>query len=125
VQVVGADIRLQKEPRLVIAASADTVQFKVCWSNFSSASGFGVTITDAVPMGTTFIPEAGTGAFNCGSTDGVAVSVAYTTATSAAMPAPASFTTANPVAGTRWLRWTVPMAGVQTTGCACYRVQIN
>jgi len=125
VQVVGADVRLAKEPKLVLAASADTVRFKVCWSNFSSASGFGVTITDAIPMGTSFLPEGGTAAFNCGSTDGVAVNVAYSTATTAAMPAAASFTSANPVAGTRWLRWTVPMAGVQTTGCACYRVQIN
>ncbi|MEK7474913.1 MAG: hypothetical protein AAB152_04670 [Candidatus Coatesbacteria bacterium] len=125
VLVVGADIRLHKEPRLAIAASADTVQFKVCWSNYSSASGFALTITDAVPMGTTFIPEAAMGAFNCGSTDGVTLAVAYSTQQSAAMPPPASFTGANPVAGTRWLRWTVPMAGVQTTGCACYRIQIN
>jgi hypothetical protein len=55
----------------------------------------------------------------------VTITTAYTTAASPAMPAAASVTGANPVAGTRWLRWTVPMAGVQTTGCACYRVQVN
>jgi len=125
IMVVGADVELSKVPRLVLAASADTVQFKVCWSNYSSASAFTFVITDAVPMGTTFLPEAGTAAFNCGTTDGVAVTVAYSTQASAVVPPAASFTTGNPVAGTRWLRWTVPMAGVETSGCACYRVQIN
>jgi hypothetical protein len=64
-------------------------------------------------------------ALNCGNTDGVPIGVAYSTASSAGMPGAASFTDANPVAGTRWLRWTVPVAGVQTTGCACYRLVVN
>jgi uncharacterized repeat protein (TIGR01451 family) len=123
--VVGADIRLSKEPKLTVAASGDTVRFKVCWSNYSSGSGFALVMTDAIPVGTTFIPEASIAAFDCGNTDGVAVAVGGSTATSATMPGAASFTGGNPVAGTRWLRWTVPVAGVQTTGCACYRVQVN
>jgi len=125
IMVVGADVKLFKEPRLALMASADTVQFKVCWSNYSSASAFTFVITDAVPMGTTFVPEATTAGFNCGSTDGVTVTVAYSTLTTPTVPLPASFTTANPVTGTRWLRFTVPMAGVQTSGCACYRVTVD
>jgi uncharacterized repeat protein (TIGR01451 family) len=123
VNVVGADVKLFKEPRLTVAASGDTVTFKVCWSNYSSASAFTFVVTDAIPMGTTFIPEVASTGLNCGSTDGVAMNVAYSTLTQAAPPT--AWTTANPVAGTRWLKWTMPMAGVQTTGCACYRVQIN
>ncbi len=125
IMVVGADVRFEKSPRLAVNASNDTVAFRVCWSNYSSASAFTFTITDAVPMGTTFLPEAGTWAFACGSTDNVAVVSSYSTATTPTVPLPASWVTANPVAGTRWLRWTVPMAGVQTTGCACYRVTVN
>lgn len=124
-QVVGADIKLSKEPLLAIAASGDTVRFKVCWSNYSSASGFTFVMTDAVPQGTTFVPELSTAPFDCSSTDGVGVGVAYSTSTSAVAPAAASFVTGNPIAGTRWLRFTVPVAGVQTTGCACYRVSVQ
>ena len=125
VQVVGADVKLLKEPRLTVAASGDTVRFKVCWSNFSSASAFTFVVTDAVPVGMSFLPEASAAALNCGNTDGTAVTVAYTTSAAATMPPAASFTAGNPVAGTRWLRWTVLTAGVQTTGCACYRVTVN
>ncbi len=125
IMVVGADVRLSKQPQLSIAASGDTVQFRVCWSNYSSASAFSFVITDAVPMGTTFVPEAGTATFNCGSTDGVAVDVTASGSTSAVMPPAASFAAGNPPLGTRWLRWTVPMAGVQTTGCVCYRITVN
>jgi len=123
VMVVGVDVKLFKEPMLLVAASGDTVQFRVCWSNYSSGSAFTFVITDAVPMGTTFVPEATAAGLDCGNTDGVAGSVAYSTAASATPPA--SFTTANPVSGARWLRWTVPVAGVQTTGCACFRITVN
>ncbi|MEK7475873.1 MAG: hypothetical protein AAB152_09630 [Candidatus Coatesbacteria bacterium] len=123
VNVVGADVKLFKEPRFTIAASGDTVTFKVCWSNYSSASAFTFVVTDAIPMGTTFIPEATSAGLACGSTDGVAMNVSYSTLAQAAPPT--AWTTANPVAGTRWLKWTMPMAGVQTTGCACFRVRIN
>jgi len=123
--VVGADVKLYKEPRLTLAASADTVQFKVCWSNYSSASAFTFVVTDAVPMGTTFIPEGAVGNLNCGSTDGTSMTVAYSTLEVSVPPPTSSFTTANPVSGTRWLRWTVGQAGVQTTGCGCFRVRIN
>ncbi len=123
VMVVGVDVKLTKEPRLSIAASGDTVQFRVCWSNYSSGSAFSFVITDAVPVGTTFLPEATTAPFDCGNTDGVPVSVASSVTTSTTPPA--AFTVGNPALGTRWLRWTVPMAGVGTTGCACYRVTVN
>jgi len=125
IQVTGADVKIFKAPKLTVAASGDTVQFKVCWSNYSSASAFSMVLTDAVPAGTAFLPEASAAAFDCGTTDGVAVTTAYSTATTGTMPAAGSFTTGLPVSLTRWLRWTVPMAGVQTTGCACFRVQVD
>ena len=125
IMVVGADIRLWKEPKLSVMATGDTVKFKVCWSNYSSASAFTFVVTDAVPNGTDFIPEAGITALDCGSTDGVAMSVSYSTLSTGVVPQAASFTTANPVSGTRWLRWTMFVAGVQTTGCACYRIKIQ
>ncbi len=125
IMVVGADVKLTKEPRLSVAASGDTVQFRVCWSNYSSSSAFTFVITDAVPEGTAFVPEAGTGALSCGNTTGLPLAVAFSTATSATAPPAASFAAGNPSAGTRWLRWTVPYAGVNTTGCACFRVSVN
>jgi uncharacterized repeat protein (TIGR01451 family) len=123
--VVGVDVKLSKEPRLAVAASGDTIQFRLCWSNYSSASAFTFVVTDAVPMGTSFVPEALVAALNCGSTDGVPLGVSYTTSTLGTMPAAASFTAGNPVSGTRWLRWTVQAAGVETTGCACFRVKVD
>jgi len=125
VMVVGSDVKLTKEPRLMIAASGDTVRFKICWSNYSSASAFTFVITDAVPVGTTFVPEGAMTALDCGNTDGVVPAVSYSTATTPGMPPAASFTGGNPVAATRWLRWTVPYAGVDTTGCACFRVNVK
>ncbi len=125
VMVVCSDIKLTKEPRLAVLASADTVQFRICWSNYSSASAFSFTMTDAVPMGTTFFPEAGTWGLDCGNRNGLGLAVAYSTVASPGVPPPASFVAGNPVAATRWLRWTVPYAGVQTTGCACFRVTVN
>ncbi|MEK7474425.1 MAG: hypothetical protein AAB152_02220 [Candidatus Coatesbacteria bacterium] len=123
--VVGVDVRFTKEPRLAVAASGDTVRFRLCWSNYSSGSAFTFVVTDAVPAGTTFVPEASAAWLDCGNTDGVSLGVSYTTATTPTMPGPASFSSGNPVAGTRWLRWTIPVAGVYTSGCACFRVGIN
>ncbi len=123
VMVVGADIKLQKTPRLTVGASGDTVSFRVCWSNYSSASAFTFVVTDAIPMGTTFVPEASSSALDCGNTRGVVPQVAYSTATSTTPPA--AFTNGNPVAGTRWLRWTVPSVDIFTSGCLCYRVTVN
>ncbi len=123
IMVVGADVKLIKSPSLTLAASGDTVTFRVCWSNFSSASAFTFVISDAVPRGTTFVPEASSAAFNCGNTDGVVPIAAYST--TASVTPPAAFTEANPVAGALWLRWTIPMSGVGTTGCICYRVTVN
>jgi uncharacterized repeat protein (TIGR01451 family) len=125
VMVVGVDVRLTKDQRLTIAASNDTVQFRICWSNYSSASAFTFVVNDAVPRGTSFLPEAGTWALSCGNTDNVGPAVTYSTATSVTVPPAASFVTGNPVAATRWLRWTVPVVGVGTTGCLCFRVVVN
>jgi uncharacterized repeat protein (TIGR01451 family) len=121
--VVATDIKLSKAPKLVVSASGDTVQFRVCWSNYSSASAFSFTITDAIPVGTAFVPEAGTWAFNCGT--GIDMAVGFSTATTATMPPAASFTGGNPSAAARWLRWTLPYVPVMSTGCACYRVTVN
>jgi uncharacterized repeat protein (TIGR01451 family) len=125
VMVIAADVKLIKRPLFSIAASGDNVQFRVCWSNYSSASAFTFVITDAVPMGTTYLPEAAT-SLVCGAPPGITTNVAYSTATDAT--APAAFTTVssgNLPVGVRWLRWTVQFAGVNTTGCACYRVTVD
>jgi uncharacterized repeat protein (TIGR01451 family) len=125
IMVVGVDVKLTKEQRLTIAASGDTIRFRICWSNYSSASAFTFVVTDAVPMGTTYVPEVPS-AMNCGSTDGVTMTVAQSNA--AQSTPPASFTTVTSgllPAGVRWLRWTVPVSGVQTTGCACFLISVN
>lgn len=128
INVVGADVKLTKEQRLSVAASGDTVRFRICWSNYSSASAFTFTITDAVPLGTSYVPDVAT-QMNCGNTDGVPLTVAYSVATSATPPPAGSFVTLAPAsappAATRWLLWTAPAAGIQTTGCACFRVSVN
>jgi uncharacterized repeat protein (TIGR01451 family) len=124
VMVVGVDVKLTKEQRFTIAASGDTVQFKICWSNYSSASAFTFVITDAVPVGTTYVPEVPS-AMSCGSTDGVSLAVAYSTSTTS--PPTGTYTTASGMlpTGVRWLRWTAPLVGVQTTGCACFRLSVD
>ncbi len=70
-------------------------------------------------------PEAAATGLSCGNTDGVALTVGYSSVTSPTPPLPASFANGNPVTGTRWLRWTAFYAGVETTGCACFRVLVN
>jgi uncharacterized repeat protein (TIGR01451 family) len=127
INVVGADVKFFKQPRLSVVASGDMVQFQICWSNYSSASAFTFTVTDAVPVGTSYVPEVATN-MSCGNTDGLTLGVAYSTST--LTPAPTSSYTelsgtsaADPA--TRWLRWTVPAVGVQTTGCACFRVRVD
>lgn len=126
VTVVGVDVKLLKTPALRIAASGDTVQFKICWSNYSSASAFSFTITDAVPQGTVYVPEVPS-AMECGDTDGATYQVAYSTVAQGTPPA--TWTTlpggSQPPATTQWLRWTFAQTGVQTTGCACYRVAVQ
>lgn len=124
VMVIGVDIKLTKSPGFQTAASGDTVQFKICWSNYSSASAFTFVITDAVPQGTTYVPDLAT-AHLCGSTLPVTADVAYSTSTSATPPA--SFITIGGMlpAGVRWLRWTIKPAGVDATGCACFKVSVN
>jgi len=123
IMVVGVDVKLYKEQRLTIAASGDTVQFKICWSNYSSASAFTFVITDAVPMGTTYVPETAA-AMSCGSTDGMTITVGYSSDPTTPATTWATASGMLPT-GVRWLKWTVPYAGVQTSGCACFKVSVN
>jgi len=127
VMVVGADIKLEKRRKLTIAASGDTVQFQICWSNFSSATGFSFTITDAVPMGTTYVPEIASTMLCQASTPVPGMVVWYSTATSTTPPG--TFTslpgTSSPLSNTRWLRWTIQDVYVNSTGCVCFKVSVN
>ena len=77
-----------------------------------------------IANGISLPPEAAT-ALDCGNTKGQPLTVGYSTLTSPTAPAPGSFITGVPTAGTRWLRWSVPNIGVNTTGCACFRVTVN
>jgi len=125
--VVAVDVKLEKRKKLSIAASGDMVQFQICWSNFSSATAFSFTITDAVPMGTTYVPEVAS-AMLCGSSAPVpGVTVWYSTATTTTPPG--TFTsvpgTGSPMANTRWLRWTIRDVYVNSTGCVCFKVSVN
>jgi len=128
IMVVGADIKLEKLNKLTVASSGDTVQFRICWSNYSTATGYSFTITDAVPLGTVYVPELAS-LMMCG-TSGPApsFSVAYSTSTATTPPntafiyvAPA----ASPPNTSRWLRWTVRDVYVNSTGCACFKVKVN
>ena len=127
VMVVAADIKLEKRKRLSVAASGDTVQFWICWSNYSSATGYSFTITDAVPNGTTYVPEMA-GTMMCG-TSGPAPSFSVAASASTTTTPPTNFATVNagstPGGTTRWLRWTVRDVYVNSTGCACFKVVVN
>jgi len=125
--VVAADVKLEKRKKLSIAASGDTVQFQICWSNFSSATAFSFTITDAVPMGTSYVPEVAS-TMLCGASSPVpGVTVWYSTATTTTPPG--TFTsvpgTGSPLGNTRWLRWTIRDVYVNSTGCVCFKVSVN
>ncbi len=123
--VVGADVKLTKEPPLQVAATGDTVQFRICWSNYSSASASGLTITDAIPKGTTYLQD-NADAHLCGGTYGplTGATVAFSTTNNL----PGSFQQM-PLTGTSlpvtWLRWTIPDIYVKTTGCACFKVLVQ
>ena len=127
VLVVAADVKLEKRKRLSVAASGDTVQFQICWSNDSSATAFSFTITDAVPMGTTYVPQVAS-TMLCGTSAPVpGLTVWYSTATTTTPPG--TFTsvpgTGSPLANSRWLRWTIRDVYVRSTGCVCFRVSVN
>jgi uncharacterized repeat protein (TIGR01451 family) len=128
VLVVAADIKLEKRKKLSVAASGDTVQFQVCWSNYSSGTGFTFVITDAVPNGTNYYPEVSSLSL-CGWNGPAAPNIvmAYSIATSTTPPA--TFTTIAPTGTapgtTRWLRWTVRDVYVGSSGCVCYKVEVN
>ncbi len=126
--VVGVDVKLKKEPLLQIAASGDQIQFRICWSNYSSASAANFVITDAVPGGLTYVtnPIQTAASHFCGDTAGIASSstVAYSTTDNS----PGSFSTIPPggtTAAVKWLKWTIPSVGVNTTGCVCFKANVN
>ena len=127
IMVVAADIKLEKRRRLSVAASGDTVQFQICWSNYSNATGYSFTITDAVPNGTTYVPEMAS-ALLCG-TSAPAVNFSVAASTSTTTAPPTNFATVNagssPASTTRWLRWTIRDVYVNTSGCACFKVVVN
>ena len=128
-QVVGADIKLEKLGKLSVAASGDTVQFRICWSNYSTATGYSFTITDAIPRGTDYVPELSNNAL-CGQDGPATASVTLAQAISASTTPPnASFTTiATGTTGSntaRWLRWTVRDVYVNSTGCVCFKVLVQ
>ncbi|MEK7767423.1 MAG: hypothetical protein AAB368_14430, partial [bacterium] len=122
--VVGADVKLTKQPPLQVSASGDIVQFKICWSNYSTASASTFTITDEVPNGTVYFPDVLSNHF-CGAAKGFGAATAAYSITGnnpadyAAMPAGGPATTA-----VQYLRWTIPMVGVATTGCVCFKVTV-
>ncbi len=126
--VVATDVKLTKQPPLTIAASGDVVQFRICWSNYSSGSALDFTVTDAVPNGTVYLtsPLQTRDSHFCGATKGFGTPmVAYSTTDNS----PGSYTDV-PVAGTsaavKWLKWTVPTAvGVNTSGCVCFKATVN
>ena len=127
--VVGADIKLEKRNKLSVAASGDTVQFRICWSNYSTATGYSFTITDAIPRGTDYVPELSNNAL-CGQDGPATASVTLAQAISASTTPPnASFTTiATGTTGSntaRWLRWTVRDVYVNSTGCVCFKVLVQ
>ena len=126
VMVVGVDVRLFKEPRLSTAASGDTVTFKICWSNYSSASALSFVITDSVPRGTIYVAQAASNHI-CGTTSTIAYDFAYSTSQSSSPPAGGSWTTTTgtPAGSVYWLRWTIKSVGIDTTGCACFKVQVD
>ncbi len=125
VMVVCADVKLWGSPASVMAETGQTVRFRACWSNYSTGSAFAFTITDPVPLGASFVPEASIANLDAGNTAGVPLTVGYSTSPTPTAPPADSFVTGNPVAGTRWLRWTAPLAGVGTTGCGCFRVKVQ
>jgi len=129
IMVVGADVKLEKLNKLSVAASGDTVQFRICWSNYSTATAYSFTITDAIPRGTDYVPELSNNAL-CGQNGPATASVSLAQAISASTTPPnASFTTI--AAGTsgsntaRWLRWTVRDVYVNSTGCVCFKVVVQ
>jgi uncharacterized repeat protein (TIGR01451 family) len=126
IMIVGVDVQFFKEPRLSTAASGDTVNFKICWSNYSSASALSFVITDAVPKGTTYTAQVASNHI-CGTTSAIAYDFAYSTAQSSSPPAAASWTTTTgtPAGSVYWLRWTIKSVGIDTTGCACFKVKVN
>ena len=121
----GPRLILTGSPRLAIADSGTIVQFRVCWSNSGTDSVFSLLLTDAVPTHSVFVPEASADGLDCGNTFGLPLTVGYSTVATPTVPAPDSFADGNPVAGTRWLRWTVPVVGPVATGCGCFRAQVQ
>lgn len=121
--VVGVDVKVTAGYPLQMAVSGDVVQFTACWSNYSAATAFGFTMTDAIPEGTVYYPDMPANHY-CGSTSGFgAATVAYSTTTNS----PGAYATLTGPASTavKFLRWTIPEVRVQTTGCVCFRVTVQ
>jgi len=125
--VVGAEVKLTKQRKLTVAASGDTVQFQVCWENVASATAFSFVITDAVPMGTSYVPDVASTMLCWSNSPVPAVTVWYSTATTTTPPG--TFTsvpgTGSPLSNSRWLRWTIRDVYVKSSGCVCYKVSVN
>ena len=128
IMVVGADVKIEKRNKLTVAASGDTVRFQICWSNYSSATGYSFTITDAIPRGTTYWPEDPANAI-CGQNGPATASVTMAAGGASGTTPPAAMTTYNPgtppPSTSRWLRWTISHAYVAATGCICFKVLVN
>jgi len=128
IMVVGADVRIEKRNKLTVAASGDTVRFQLCWSNYSSATAYSFTITDAIPRGTDYYPEDPANAI-CGQNGPATASVIMAAGGASGTTPPAAMTTYNPgtppPSTTRWLRWTISHAYVNATGCVCFKVLVN
>ncbi len=124
IMVVGINLKFSKEPKMHVASSGDEVQFRICWSSYSSASALEFTVTDAIPKGTTYVQDLLANHL-CGATDGLAgASVAFSTADNqpgSFQPLPAGGTSQD----VKWLRWTIPQVGVDTTGCVCFKVRVD
>jgi len=125
--VVGADVKLEKQPRLTVAASGDTIRFQLCWVNAASATAFSFVITDAIPMGTSYVPEIASTMLCWSSAPVPGVTVWYSTATTTTPPG--TFTslpgTSSPLANSRWLRWTIRDVYANSSGCVCFKVSVN
>jgi len=132
IMVVAADVKLFKKPRFSVASSGDIVEFKVCWSNYSTGTANLFVITDAIPAGMTYIPDNLSNSlcdFTAASPPVLvpAGMAAFSTDSAGTMPADGAFTEMGglPPTDVRWLRWTIQKVGVQTSGCVRYRVRIN
>ena len=125
--MVGVNVKLFKEPTNVAVASGDEVQFKICWSNYSSGTAENFLITDRVPNGFSYVDNVyDSDDHFCGATHGFSddSTVTYSTEDS---DLPITFTEMSfEVAGVQWLKWSIPSAvSANTTGCVCFKAKVD